>query len=141
MTTLAPERTFRQSLLAILGICFVIMMVALDQTIVATALPTIVAELHGFELYAWVSTAYLLASVVTIPIFGRLGDYYGRKPFVVVAIVTFTLASVLCGVANSMLLLVLARALQELAAGCWSARPLPAFLIYFRTAKCACNGR
>lgn len=111
------ERTFRQSLLAMLGICFVIMMVALDQTIVATALPTIVAELHGFELYAWVSTAYLLASVVTIPIFGRLGDYYGRKPFVVVAIVTFTLASVLCGMANNMLLLVLARALQGIGGG------------------------
>ncbi|WP_233702136.1 MFS transporter [Iodobacter ciconiae] len=111
------ERTFRQSLLAMLGICFVIMMVALDQTVVATALPTIVAELHGFELYAWVSTAYLLASVVTIPIFGRLGDYYGRKPFVVVAIVTFTLASVLCAMASNMLLLVLARALQGIGGG------------------------
>lgn len=117
MQTPNTERTFTQSLLAMLGICFVTMMVALDQTVVATALPTIVAELHGFELYAWVSTAYLLASVVTIPIFGRLGDYYGRRPFVVVAIIIFTLASILCGMANSMLLLVLARALQGIGGG------------------------
>src|SRR5690606_5688468 len=84
---------FRQSLTAMLGICFVIMLVAIDQTVVGTALPTIVSELHGFNLYAWVATSYLLTSVITVPIFGRLGDYYGRKPFVVAAIVVFTLAS------------------------------------------------
>src|SRR3546814_5665996 len=88
--TPAPQATetgrilsVRQSFLAMLGLCFVTMMVAVDQTVVGTALPTIVAELNGFELYAWVATAYLLTSVITIPIFGRLGDYYGRKPFVV----------------------------------------------------------
>src|SRR5690606_1260898 len=85
--------TVRQSLLAMLGICFVVMMVAIDQTVVGTALPTIAAELNGFEFYAWVATAYLLMSVITIPIFERLGDYYGRKPFVIASIIIFTSAS------------------------------------------------
>ncbi|UYO94836.1 MDR family MFS transporter [Pollutimonas sp. M17] len=107
----------RQSLLAMLGLCFVTMMVAVDQTVVGTALPTIVAELNGFELYAWVATAYLLTSVITIPIFGRLGDYYGRKPFVVASIVVFMLASALCGMADTMLQLALARALQGIGGG------------------------
>lgn len=107
----------RQSLLAMLGLCFVTMLVAVDQTVVGTALPTIVAELNGFELYAWVATSYLLTSVITVPIFGRLGDYHGRKPFVVASIIVFTLASVLCGMADTMLQLVLARALQGIGGG------------------------
>src|ERR1700687_3039681 len=90
---------FRGSLMAILDICFVTMLVALDETVVGTALPTIVAELKGFDLYAWVATSYLLTSVITVPIFGRLGDYYGRKPFVIASIVVFTGASGLCGLA------------------------------------------
>lgn len=108
---------FRESLLAMLGIAFVVMLVALDQTVVGTALPTVVAELQGFEYYAWVATAYLLMSVITVPIFGRLGDYYGRKPFVMVSIVVFTLASALCGMATSMPFLVLARGLQGIGGG------------------------
>ena len=108
---------FRESLMAMLGICFVTMLVALDQTVVGTALPTIVAELRGFDLYAWVATSYLLASVITVPIFGRLGDYYGRKPFVIASIVVFTVASALCGLANSMMFLVLARGLQGIGGG------------------------
>ncbi|HJV51461.1 MAG TPA: MFS transporter, partial [Noviherbaspirillum sp.] len=100
-----------------LGLAFVVMLVALDQTVVGTALPTIVAELKGFNLYAWVATSYLLASVITVPIFGRLGDHFGRKYFVVAAITIFTLASVLCGLANSMLFLVLARGLQGVGGG------------------------
>ncbi len=107
----------RKSLLAMLGLCFVTMLVAVDQTVVGTALPTIVAELNGFELYAWVATSYLLTSVITVPIFGRLGDYYGRKPFVVASIIVFTLASMLCGMADTMLQLVMARALQGIGGG------------------------
>ncbi|MGN6703093.1 MAG: MDR family MFS transporter [Burkholderiaceae bacterium] len=113
----ARERSFRESLLAMLGLFFVVMMVALDQTVVGTALPTVVAELKGFDLYAWVATSYLLASVITVPIFGRLGDYFGRKYFVIASIVVFTLASALCGMANSMLFLVLARARQGIGGG------------------------
>lgn len=109
--------TFRASLLGALGISFMVILVAIDQTIVSTALPTIVADLHGFSLYAWVATAYLLMSVITIPIFGRLGDYYGRKPLIMIAIVVFVAASVLCAFAGSMLFLVFARALQGVGAG------------------------
>lgn len=108
---------FRESLLAMLGIAFVSMLVALDQTIVGTALPRIVADLKGFDLYAWVATAYMLASVITIPIFGRLGDLFGRKPFLIAAILLFTGASVLCGFATSMLLLVISRGLQGIGGG------------------------
>ncbi len=100
-----------------LGIGLVNMLVALDQTVVSTALPSIVAELHGFDYYAWIASAYLLASVVTVPVFGRLGDYFGRKRFVVAAVVTFTASSVLCGVANDMLFLVIARGLQGVGGG------------------------
>lgn len=108
---------FRQSLVAMLGLCFCTMLVALDQTVVGTALPTIVAELKGFEFYAWVATSYLLTSVITVPVFGRLGDFYGRKPFVIAAVIIFTGASVLCGAANSMVFLVVARALQGIGGG------------------------
>ncbi|MDB5764895.1 MAG: hypothetical protein JWQ21_3890, partial [Herminiimonas sp.] len=108
---------FRESLMAMLGLSFVVMLVALDQTVVSTALPTMVAELKGFDLYAWVATSYLLASVVTVPIFGRLGDYYGRKPFIVGAIGVFISASILCAMASSMLFLVIARGLQGIGGG------------------------
>ena len=114
---LESQRSFQQTLLAMLGLCFVLMLVALDQTVIGTALPTVVAELNGFELYAWVGTAYLLTSVITVPIFGKLGDEHGRKPFVVAAIILFTLASMLCGMAHSMLQLVLSRALQGIGGG------------------------
>jgi len=100
-----------------LGLCFVLIMVALDQTVIGTALPTVVAELNGFDLYAWAGTSYLLTSVITVPVFGKLGDEHGRKPFVLAAIVVFTLASMLCGTAQSMLELVLARALQGIGGG------------------------
>jgi len=110
-------RDFRQALLSMLGLCFVLVMVALDQTVVGTALPTVVAELHGFDLYAWVGTSYLMTSVIVVPIFGKLGDEHGRKPFVVIAIIIFTLASMFCGVAQSMPQLVMARALQGIGGG------------------------
>ncbi|MDU8602818.1 MFS transporter [Pseudomonas syringae] len=112
-----PALTFKQALLAMLGISLVLGLSALDQTVIGNALPSIVAELNGFELYAWVATGYLLASIVTIPIFGRLGDFYGRKPFVLTATVIFTLASLLCALADSMLVLVIGRALQGVGGG------------------------
>jgi EmrB/QacA subfamily drug resistance transporter len=100
-----------------LGLCCVAMLVALDQTVVSTALPAIVAELHGFDLYAWVATSYLLTSVITVPVVGRLGDQFGRRPFVLASIVIFGVASALCGHANSMEGLVAARALQGVGGG------------------------
>ena len=111
------EYSFNQKLLAMLGLCFVLIMVALDQTVIGTALPTVAAQLNGFEFYAWVGTAYLLTSVITVPIFGKIGDEHGRKPFVLVAIVLFSTASMLCGLAQSMIELVLARGLQGIGGG------------------------
>jgi EmrB/QacA subfamily drug resistance transporter len=113
----AAARSFRESLLAMLGIGLVNMLVALDQTVVSTALPSIVADLKGTEYYAWIASAYLLASVVSVPIFGRLGDYFGRKGFVIASITTFTAASALCGLAPNVQMLVFARVLQGIGGG------------------------
>jgi EmrB/QacA subfamily drug resistance transporter len=113
----AAVRPFRDSLLAMLGIGLVNMLVALDQTVVSTALPSIVADLKGAEYYAWIASVYLLASIISVPIFGRLGDYFGRKPFVIASITTFTVASALCGLAPNVQMLVVARALQGIGGG------------------------
>ncbi|MFF7710353.1 MFS transporter [Pseudomonas sp. NPDC007930] len=117
MTPEPAALSFRQALLAMLGVSLVLMLSALDQTVIGNALPSIVAQLQGFELYAWVATGYLLASIVTIPIFGRLGDYFGRKPFVLAATVLFTGASLICALAPSMPWLVAGRALQGIGGG------------------------
>ena len=93
------------------------MLIALDQTVVGTALPQMVSELQGFGLYPWVAAAYLLTNAIFIPVTGRLGDLYGRKPFLLAAILLFTAASMLCGLAGSMLQLVLARGLQGIGGG------------------------
>jgi EmrB/QacA subfamily drug resistance transporter len=108
---------FRDKLLAMLGLCFVLIMVALDQTVIGTALPTIVAELDGFHWYAWAGTGYLLASIVTIPIFGKLGDDHGRRNYILIAIAIFAISSLLCGLAQSMAQLVGARLLQGIGGG------------------------
>src|SRR5689334_11558580 len=66
--------------ITLIGVMIVFLLSALDQTIVATAMPRIIAELHGLALYSWVTTAYLLTSTVMVPIWGKLGDLFGRKP-------------------------------------------------------------
>ncbi|MDB5800011.1 MAG: hypothetical protein JWL63_950 [Rhodocyclales bacterium] len=113
----AAPRTFAASLSAMIGISLVIMLIAIDSTVVGTALPRIVAELKGYDLYPWAASAYLMTNAVMIPIMGRLGDLYGRKRFVIASIILFTFASVLCGLAQSMLQLVLARGLQGVGGG------------------------
>lgn len=117
MNAATHPRSFSASLSAMIGICFVIMLIAIDATVVGTAMPRIIAELKGYELYTWTASAYLMSNAVMIPIMGRLGDLYGRKPFVIGAVLLFTLASVLCGLAQSMLQLVLARGLQGVGGG------------------------
>jgi MFS family permease len=77
------------TVLAVAGLMLALFLVALDQTVVGTALPKIVAELNGFERCGWVTTAYLLASTSMIPVIGKLGDIYGRKWFIVGGIVVF----------------------------------------------------
>ncbi len=106
-----------QALVAMLGIAMVVLLSALDQTIVGTALPSVIAELQGFDLYAWVATSYLLTSTIMVPIMGKLGDLYGRKPFLLAAIVIFVAASAAAGAAGSMLFLIIARAVQGIGAG------------------------
>ena len=94
-----------------------LLLAALDQTIVGTAMPRIIADLRGFERYAWVATSYMVASTAVVPIVGKLSDLYGRRPFVIGGVVIFMAASVLCGASADMLQLVLFRGLQGVGAG------------------------
>ena len=82
------------------GLLIVFLLAALDQTIVATAMPRIISELHGLALYAWVTTAYLLTSTVMVPIWGKLGDLYGRKPMLIASIIFFLVGSWLSGLSG-----------------------------------------
>ena len=99
------------------GLMVALFLAALDQTIVSTALPRIVSDLGGLSQYSWVFTAYMLASTVTVPLYGKLGDVYGRKPLFLFAIVVFLAGSALCGVAQNMTQLVIFRGVQGLGAG------------------------
>jgi EmrB/QacA subfamily drug resistance transporter len=99
------------------GLILVLLLAALDSTIVATALPTIVGELGGLERLSWVVTAYLLAQTVVMPLYGKLGDLYGRKRVLQVAVLIFLAGSALCGLSRSMLQLIVFRALQGLGGG------------------------
>jgi EmrB/QacA subfamily drug resistance transporter len=99
------------------GLLLVMLLAALDQTIVSTALPTIVSDLGGLERISWVVTSYLLAQTVVTPLYGKLGDLYGRKRVLQVAVVLFLLGSALCGMSRSMLQLILFRALQGIGGG------------------------
>jgi predicted MFS family arabinose efflux permease len=92
----------RELFLAMSGIAASAVVVAFDSTIVSTSLPQVAQALNGMEVYAWVGTGYFLASAVSIMIFGRLGDLFGRKPLLLTALAIVTLASVLCGVAQTM---------------------------------------
>jgi len=107
-----------QLIAALGGVMSAMLLAALDQTIVGTAMPRIIAELQGFEHYAWVTTAYLLTSTASVPIFGKLSDLYGRKLFLVVGVVLFLIGSALCAAAQSMTDLILFRGFQGIGAGC-----------------------
>src|SRR3954467_11931142 len=84
------------------GLVLVMLLAALDQTIVATALPTIVTDLGGLEHISWVTSAYLLAQTAVTPVYGKLGDLYGRKKVLQVAVLIFLAGSALCGLAQTM---------------------------------------
>lgn len=99
------------------ALMLVMLLAALDQTIVSTALPTIVSELGGLEKLSWVVTAYLLSSTIVVPLYGKFGDLVGRKIVLQIAIVLFLLGSALCGLAQNMTQLILMRALQGLGGG------------------------
>ena len=99
------------------GLMLSMFLVALDATIVSTAMPSIVGNLGGFTLYAWVPAVYLLTTAVSTPIYGKLSDLFGRKPVLFFGIGLFLLGSVTSGAAPTMLLLIVFRALQGLGAG------------------------
>jgi len=103
--------------LVMVSIGLLLLLAALDQTIVSTALPTIVGDLKGIEHLSWVVTAYILASTVSAPLYGKLGDLYGRRLMVVVSVGLFLFGSVICGFADSMNSLIFARAVQGLGGG------------------------
>ena len=106
-----------QKLFVMIGVMLAMLLSALDQTIVATAMPRIVRDLHGLAHLSWVFTAYLLASTIVVPIYGKLSDIYGRKPFILSAIIIFLIGSILSGLSQNMLQLILFRGLQGLGGG------------------------
>ena len=99
------------------GILLAMLLAAMDQTIVSTAMPEIVRDLHGLEHISWVFTAYMLASTVTTPIYGKLSDLFGRRTLYIAAIIIFFIGSILSGAAQSMLQLILFRGIQGIGGG------------------------
>ncbi len=109
--------THRQILTILAGLMLGMFLAALDQTIVATSIRTIADDLHGFSLQAWATTAFLITSTISTPLYGKLSDLYGRKPFFLAAITIFLFGSALCGLSQSMYELAGFRAVQGLGAG------------------------
>ena len=119
-TSTLPDKTpasRRELMLAMSGVAASAVVVAFDATIVSTSLPQVAQALGDIELYAWVGTGYFLASAVTILIFGRLGDLYGRKPLMMLSMAIVLIGSVLCGLSQSMQQLIAFRVLQGLGGG------------------------
>src|SRR4051812_16995790 len=116
-TTALVQGSPRQVRLVVGALMLALLLAALDQTIVATALPTIVGDLGSVSSLSWVVTAYLLASTVVLPLYGKLGDLYGRKVVLQTAIVIFLAGSALSGLSESMTELIAFRALQGLGGG------------------------
>jgi multidrug resistance protein len=113
-----PLQFTRREVVSILfGLILAMFLASLDQTIVATSLSTMAQELHGWALMSWVVSAYLVASTVTTPIYGRLSDIYGRRPVLLVSIGLFVGASVLCALSQTMPQLIGARILQGIGGG------------------------
>ncbi len=111
------ERTHKEIMVVMTALMLALLLSALDQTIVATALPRIASDLHGLNKLSWVATAYLLTSAISTPLYGKIGDLYGRKKIFQISIIIFLAGSALCGLSNSMNELVLFRAIQGIGAG------------------------
>jgi EmrB/QacA subfamily drug resistance transporter len=109
--------THRQILTIIAGLMVAMFLAALDQTVVATAIRTIADDLDGYDLQAWATTAFLITSTISTPLYGKLSDIYGRRPFYLFAIAVFVLGSVLCGISDTMYQLAAYRAIQGIGAG------------------------
>ncbi|HUC87570.1 MAG TPA: MDR family MFS transporter [Candidatus Binatia bacterium] len=111
------ERSHEEIMVIIVALMLAMLLAALDQTIVATALPRIATDLHGLNKLAWVATAYLLTSAISTPLYGKISDQFGRKKIFQFAIILFLIGSALCGQARNMNELVAFRALQGIGAG------------------------
>lgn len=111
-----PHYTKREQLLTMAGVLLVMLLASLDQTIVDTAMPRIITDLQGFNLYTWVTTAYLLTSTVMVPIYGKLSDIFGRKPIFLIGVVIFLIGSAASGLSQTMVQLIAFRAFQGLGA-------------------------
>jgi EmrB/QacA subfamily drug resistance transporter len=109
--------THRQILTILGGLMLGMFLAALDQTVVSTAIRTIADDLQGYDLQAWATTAFLITSTITTPLYGKLSDLYGRRPFYLFAIGVFVVGSMLCGLADSMYQLAAFRAIQGIGAG------------------------
>jgi EmrB/QacA subfamily drug resistance transporter len=115
---LPAERTSGRAKALIMGAAMLgLFLAAMDQTVVGTAMPRVIAELRGLELYSWVFTAYMLTSTIAVPIVGKLSDLYGRKPFFIAGVVIFLLGSALSGMSQTMTQLILFRGLQGVGGG------------------------
>src|SRR5215471_10268890 len=112
-----PRYSRRDTLFTMISVLMVMLLSSLDQTIVGTAMPRVVADLEGFDRYTWVTTAYLLTSTVMVPIYGKLSDMFGRKPIFIFGLVIFLIGSALSGASQSMNQLIAFRAFQGLGAG------------------------
>ncbi len=117
MNSPAKTYTHKEILVVMSSLMLVMLLAALDQTIVSTALPKIATDLQGLDKISWVATAYLLTSAITTPIYGKVSDLVGRKKVFIFAIVVFLMGSVLCGLSQTMTELVFARAIQGVGAG------------------------
>jgi len=115
--TAAPSLTHRQIVTILSGLLLGMFLAALDQTIIASSIRTIADDLQGLSQQAWATTAYLITSTISTPLYGKLSDIYGRKRFFLAAIAIFVIGSVACGFAGSMLWLALFRGLQGIGAG------------------------
>ncbi|MGH7192795.1 MAG: MFS transporter, partial [Candidatus Saccharimonadales bacterium] len=111
------ERSHGEIMFILTALMLAMLLAALDQTIVSTALPQIANDLHGLNKYSWVATAYLLTSAVSTPLYGKISDMYGRKKVFQGAIVIFLIGSALCGLSQNMTELIFFRGLQGLGAG------------------------
>ena len=112
-----PAGEKQHMVLMFVGLMLSMLLAALNQTVLSTALPTIVGELHGVSDMLWVITAFILASTITMPIYGKLGDLMGRKALLIAAIILFMIGSVIGGLANDMGVLITARVVQGLGGG------------------------
>jgi EmrB/QacA subfamily drug resistance transporter len=117
VSAVSGEYSHREIMTILSGLMMGMFLAALDQTIVSTSVRTIADDLNGFSVLAWVTTAYLITSTVSTPLYGKLSDLYGRKPFFMTAISIFVVGSMLCGIATSMYELAAFRAIQGLGAG------------------------